>query len=105
MFPGMNMDPKKMKKAMKQMGINTEEIEADEVVIKKSNGNIVINNPQVSKVKMQGQEIFQVQGDASEESKEDIKTVMEQTSCSEEDAKKALEETGDIAKAIMKLQK
>ena len=36
---------------------------------------------------------------------EDIKTVVDQAGCSEEDAKAALEETkGDIAEAIMRLQ-
>ena len=33
----------------------------------------------------------------------DVKQVMDQTNCSEEDAIKALEETGDLAEAILSL--
>ena len=35
--------------------------------------------------------------------KEDIKTIMEKTDCTEEQAKQALEKTGDLAEAILKL--
>ena len=56
---------------------------------------------------MQGQETWQVAGEAHEESlgisEEDIKLVMEKTGTTREKAKKALEETGDIAEAIVKL--
>ncbi len=102
------MNPRQMNKMMQRMGIKQVEIEADEVIIKTSGKNIIIKNPQVSKVNMMGQETFQVVGDISEEAaitEEDIKTVAEQAKVSEEDAKKALEETeGDLAEAIVKLQ-
>ena len=57
---------------------------------------------------MQGQESFQVSGDVTEEqaeafNEEDIKAVMEKTNFSEEEAIAALEETGDLAEAILKL--
>jgi len=106
MFQGMN--PKMVKQAMKKMGVKEEPIEADEVIIKSGNKEIIIKNPQVSKVIMMGQETFQISGDAQEvevSNEEDVKTIMEQASCSEEEAKKALKEAdGDIAKAIMDLQ-
>lgn len=107
MLPGMN--PKKMKKMMSQMGISQENIEAERVIIEQEDKNIIIENPDVMKIKMQGQENFQITGEVSEESKEsfteeDIKQVVEKTSCSEEEAKKALEENdGDLAEAIMSL--
>jgi nascent polypeptide-associated complex subunit alpha len=107
MFP--NLDPKKMQAVMKQMGISQEEIDALRVIIEKAdNTKIVIDNPSVTKVKMNGQESFQISGEISEEqgesfSEEDIKTVMEKTNASEEQARQALEETGDLAEAIMKL--
>ena len=57
---------------------------------------------------MQGQENFQISGDISEEEKEkdsteqDIKTIIEKTGCSEEQAKNALEESkGDLTEAIL----
>jgi len=104
MFGG--IDPKKLQGMMKQMGIKQEEIEAQRVIIEKSDGKIVIENPNVQKIVMQGQESWQITGEAREESgitEDDIKMVMEKTGASEKEAKKALEETGDIAEAIINL--
>ena len=107
MFGGMN--PKKMQGMMKQMGISQEDISANKVVIEKEDGNIVINNPNVVKIKMQGQESFQITGEVSEEeaekfSKEDVRQVVEKTGKSGDEAKKALEKTGgDLAEAILAL--
>jgi len=99
-----------MEKMMKQMGIQSEAIDAEEVIIKGKGKDIIITSPQVTKIKMQGQETFQVVGEISEKStekfsEEDVKMITEQTGASEEDAKAALEETGDIAEAILKLKK
>ena len=106
MFPGMN--PKMVKQAMKKMGMKQEELDAIEVVIKLRDKELLIRNPQVSKVNMMGQETFQVSGTVEEVSsvnEDDIKTVMEQANCSEDEAKRSLEKTdGDIAEAILSLQ-
>ena len=108
MFPGMN--PKKMQAIMSQMGIKQEEIDANRVIIETSEKNIIINNPSVIKINMKGQENFQISGELSEEeleennAEQDIKTIIEKTSCSEEQAKKALEEAkGDLTEAILSL--
>jgi len=107
MIPGIN--PKQMQAVMKQMGMSQLDIPSSRVIIEKEDGGkLIINNPSVAKIKMQGQESFQISGDVSEESgekfsEEDVKVVMEKTNCSEKEAKKALEETGDLADAIMKL--
>jgi len=107
MFPGLN--PKKMQAVMKQMGISQEEIDASRVIIEKSDGKIVIENPSVTKINMQGQDTFQIAGDAKEESTEvgisedDIKTIIEKTGCSENKAKETLEKTSDLAEAILEL--
>lgn len=111
-----NMNAKQMEKMMKQMGIQQEQIDADEVIIKTAGGEIVVSNPQVVKVKVGGQETFQITGEISERetaepaqkekfSDEDAKLVAQQSGASLEDAKAALVETGDIAEAIMKLKK
>ena len=111
MFPGMN--PRKMQQMMKKMGIAQQEVEATEVIIKCADKEIVITNPQVSKVNMMGQQTYQIVGEeherelstAPEISEDDIKTVMEQAKVDKEKAKEALEKAGgDIAKAIMALQ-
>ena len=108
MFGG--LDPKKMQAMMKQMGMAQEEISASRVIIEKTdNTKIIIENPSVTKIKMQGQETFQIAGDISEEtaeigiSEEDIQTVVEKTGASEEKAKETLERTGDLAEAILEL--
>ena len=104
------MNPKKMKAMMKQLGINQEEIKAERVIIEKLEGKIIIENPTVMKVNMQGQDSWQINGEAREESaeepirEEDVNLVSEKSGKSKEDARKALEETGDIAEAIMWLE-
>lgn len=111
MFGGMN--PKKMQGMMKQLGMSQQEIPASKVTIEKQDGGkIIIDNPSVTKISMQGQETFQIVGEPKEEnpesepvgiSEEDVKTIAEKTGKSEEEARSALEETGDLADAIMKL--
>jgi len=108
MFGGIN--PKKMQAMMKQMGISQSEIGASRVTIEKPDGNkIIIENPSIQKVNMQGQENFQISGDIKEESAEveisesDIQTIIEKTGKSEDEAKKALEKTKDLAEAILEL--
>jgi nascent polypeptide-associated complex subunit alpha len=109
MLPGLGgLNPKKMQAMMKQMGIHQEEIEAKKVTIETAESNIVINNPNVQKINMQGNESFQITGDISESfqltfNEDDIKLIAEKTGKSEAEARSALEETKDIAEAIMKL--
>ena len=111
MFPGMNQ--REVQKAMKRLGIKQEEIDAEEVIIKTPHKDLLIKNPHVSKVNMMGQETFQVVGDVIEVDKkeeaadeDDIATVMEQTSCTKQEALGALEDSnGNLAEAILKLQK
>jgi len=107
------MNPRKMAQVMKRMGIQQQEIDANEVIIKTNDKEIVINNPKVSKVNMMGQETFQVVGQPEERplssepeiNQDDIKTVMEQTGVTEEKAKEVIEKNdGDLAKTIMELK-
>jgi len=111
MIPGMN--PRKMQQMMKKMGISQQEIDATEVIIKTHDKELIISNPQVSKVNMMGQETFQIVGNIEERAldqkpeigEEDIKTVMEQASVDEGKAKESIEKhEGDLAAAIMELK-
>ena len=109
MMPGMGgMDPKQMQKMMKQMGINTVEIDAKRVIIETDSENIVITEPSVTQIEMQGQKSYQISGKVSVEQaikEDDVKMIMEQAGVSREDALAALKEAnGDIAEAIMKLK-
>lgn len=107
MLPKIN--PKQMEKLMKQMGVKQEEIDAEEVIIKCADKELVIRNPSVQKVNMMGQESLQITGRIEERSVEkfnddDVKLVVEQAGCSEERARKILEKNNwDIAKTILEL--
>jgi nascent polypeptide-associated complex subunit alpha len=112
MIPGMN--PRKAAQIMKRMGISQQEIDATQVIIRTPEKELVIRNPQVSKVNMMGQQTFQVMGEVEERAissepeinKDDIKTVVEQTGVSEEEAKEAIKRNDfDLAKAIIELKK
>ncbi len=105
----MKINPKQLERIARQMGMKMETIDAEEVIIKTKDKDIIISNPQVSKVNMMGQETFQITGSVSEKSKqefseEDIKIIIEKTGVSEEEAKDALKETGSVAEAIIKLK-
>jgi len=111
------MNPRQMQKLMAQMGIKNEELEAKKVVIEKPDGSkIVIDDPSVTAIEMGGQKSFQITGEAREEKagegaagaggEDDAALVMKGAGCSREEAEKALREAGgDIAKAILSLEK
>lgn len=112
MIPGMNS--RKMQQAMRQMGIQQQEIEGvQRVEILCEDRRIVIEPAEVAAVNMMGQKTFQVTGESREESvetsadisEEDVQTVAEQTGVSEDEAREAIAESdGDLAAAIMRLQ-
>lgn len=114
MMPGMQgMNPRMMKQAMKKMGMSQEDINATEVIIRCPDKEIIVSPASVAKVKMMGQETFQITGDiiereidtAPEIDEDDISTVMEQTGAGRETALEALEANNhDLAAAIMHLQ-
>jgi len=103
MFGGQDMS-----KMMKQMGIDMDELDADKVEVTIGDKKLVFNNPQISKIDAQGQEMFQLQGDYHEEESgpdpEDIELVVEKTGASQDEARKALKEADDVAGAVMDLQ-
>jgi nascent polypeptide-associated complex subunit alpha len=107
----MKINPKQLERMARQMGMQMDTIEAEEVIIVTKEKKIVIQAPQVAKVNAMGQETYQVSGGEIKEvskekfSREDIEMIMAQTGADEEDAIKALDDTQDIAEAIMKLKK
>lgn len=112
MIPGLNS--RQAQEMMRKMGIKQEEIEANEVIIRVSDKEIIILNPKVSKVNMMGHEMFQISGRVEEKplstqpeiSEEDIKIVVEQTGVSEKEAREAIKKNNnDLAQTIMDLKK
>jgi len=103
---------------MQRMGLNMGEVpDAQEVVIRTSSKEIVIENPSVAVLEMQGQKIFRITGEKIVEKavtvtaekktaipEEDVQLVAQQAKVSVEQAKAALEQTnGDLAQAILLL--
>lgn len=110
MMPNLGgMDPKSMARMMKQMGVQSEDIDSTRVVIEQKNGSkLIIEEPSVVKITVQGQASYQISGKTKVEtaiSEEDVKMVMESANVDEKAARSALESAnGDIAEAIMALQ-
>lgn len=112
MFGRGGINSGQLKKMMKQMGIEMEELSGvEKVVIKLSDKELVFTDPQVQVTEAQGQKTYQIVGKPEEEeigpeiSDDDIDAVMDQAGVDKEKARKALEETdGNIAQAIVNLQ-
>ncbi|MDI9643760.1 MAG: nascent polypeptide-associated complex protein [Candidatus Verstraetearchaeota archaeon] len=109
------MSQREMKRIMQKMGMGLEELQGVlKVTIHFRDRRLVIPDPQVTQMKVSGQTIYQVVGEAFEEkektetkieiSEEDAQLVSAQTGATIEQAKKALEASnGDLAQAIMLL--
>ncbi len=99
---------------MQRMGMNMGAMpEVEQVVFKTSTKEIIVENPEVTVMEMQGQKIFQVMGDRIIEKsveravkilEEDVQLVATQANVSSDQARAALEQTnGDLAQAILLL--
>lgn len=99
---------------MQRMGMNMGAMpEVEQVVFKTSTKEIIVENPEVTVMEMQGQKIFQVMGERITEKavekavkipEEDVQLVATQANVSPEQARAALEQTkGDLAQAILLL--
>lgn len=128
---GGGLNPRKMEKLMEQMGVDMEDIDAEEVVIRTSDEELVFDAPEVMRMDARGQETYQIVGSpdvrevgagveaASEEDDADetedagadeipdadVEIVAQRTGASEAEAREALEETGgDLAAAVERLE-
>ena len=127
MFGGGGMNPRKMQQMMKQMGIDVTELDAEEVIIRTDEEELVFDNAQVTRMDAQGQQTYQVVGepesrersdrsedasgeledgeDASGIRDDDVELVAQRAGVSAEEARKALEAAdGDLAAAITRLE-
>jgi nascent polypeptide-associated complex subunit alpha len=112
------MNPRETRRAMQRMGMSMDNVQdVQQVIIKTNSKDIIIEQPEVAILNMQGQKIYQVIGGTVTEktperatpklaiAEEDVQLVADQTGKSTENARKALEECeGDLAKAILLLQ-
>ena len=105
----MKINPRQLEKMAKKMGIQSVQIEAEEVIIRTEDKDIVIRNPSVAKVNMMGQDTFQISGDIEEQdrgdsSDDDADMVAEKTGVTMEEARAALQRFGGIAEAIVGIE-
>ncbi len=117
-MPRTHMNPRETKRMMQRMGLNMAAVDGvEDVVIRTASKEIVIAEPDVSILEVQGQKIYQITGGQVTEraperkapatafAEEDVRLVADQTGKSLDAARKALEESGgDLAKAILLLQ-
>ncbi|HKL29624.1 MAG TPA: nascent polypeptide-associated complex protein [Natrialbaceae archaeon] len=125
---GGGLNPRKMEKLMEQMGVDMEDIDAEEVIIRTSDEELVFDAPEVMKMDARGQETYQIVGspdvreagagrteadddeeDDGETGEEipdaDVEIVAQRTGVSEDEAREALEATGgDLAAAVERLE-
>ncbi|MDR0797478.1 MAG: nascent polypeptide-associated complex protein [Nitrososphaerota archaeon] len=115
------MNPREQKRMMQRMGMNMDSIgDVNQVIIRTASKDIVIDEPEVAILQVQGQKMYQIiGGQVSEQdpgkltaltptkplfTDEDAQLVADQTGKTLEKAKEALEEcSGDLAKAILLL--
>ncbi|WP_254763124.1 nascent polypeptide-associated complex protein [Natrinema marinum] len=124
---GGGLNPRKMEQMMEQMGIDVEDIDAEEVIIRTEEYDLVFGDAEVTKMDARGQETYQVIGspeeveagsaggstgsaDAGSEAEpsipdDDIELVAMRASVSEDEAREALEDNdGDLAAAVESLE-
>jgi len=107
------INPREARRMMRRLGLNMSPLEVDEVILRTKDKEIIIHDPEVAVLEVQGQKIFQVTGgEISEKERkrkisipeEDIQLVAQQAGVSLDRAKAALEQTdGDLAQAILLL--
>jgi len=125
---GGGMNPRKMKKMMEQMGIDMQDIDAQEVVIRTPDEELVFSDAEVQLMEAQGQKTYQIVGDpesrdldASESAdaaddddetesdsgvdEDDVELVAMRAGVDEDTAREALEANdGDLADAVDELE-
>lgn len=123
---GGGLNPRKMKQMMEQMGIDLEDIDAEEVVIRTPDEELVFSDAEVQRMDAQGQQTYQVVGEpesrergaggdadsatATEDDGDtvpqaDVDIVVQRAGVDEDTAREALKEAeGDLAAAVASLE-
>ncbi|QLK25036.1 nascent polypeptide-associated complex protein [Natrinema zhouii] len=124
---GGGLNPRKMQQMMEQMGIDVEDIDAEEVIIRTNEYDLVFDGAEVTKMDARGQETYQVIGspekveagsaggssgsaDAGSDAEpsipdDDVELVATQAGVGEDEAREALENNdGDLAAAVASLE-
>ena len=83
--------------------LKTKQLSPRRVIFEFDDESWVFESPVVVEANMMGNVVFQVMGkhQVLRSGSEDVELIMEKTGCSEGEAKKALQEYGDVAEAIL----
>lgn len=109
------MSPRELERMMRKLGMKANQLACERVIFVLADKEIVIEEPTVTLIEVQGERMYQVTGREVERpreeqvilefSEEDVRLVAEQAGVSMDEAKEALRETGgDLAQAIVLLQ-
>ena len=106
------INPREANRMMQRMGMQVQQLdEITKVIMETPTKRIVIDNPEVATVTVQGQTVYQVGGGTMREegigggSDEDVKLVASQAGVSADEATNALRQSnGDLAQAIILLK-
>ena len=123
------MDDRKMQQMMKQMGIDMQELDAEEVIIRTAEEELVFSKPDVQRMDAQGQQTYTIVGEPESRDRgeagsgepaiaesegdggaaaipdDDIELVATRAGVGQDEAREALEATdGDLAAAIERLE-
>ena len=124
---GGGLNPRKMEQMMKQMGIDVDEIDAEEVIIRTAEHDLVFTDADVTKMDARGQETYQIIGTPEERERgdgddegvtddegdgedvgipdDDVEIVAMRTGVSKDEAREALaNHDGDLAAAVEELE-
>ncbi|WP_254537389.1 nascent polypeptide-associated complex protein [Halomarina litorea] len=131
---GGGLDPRKMKQMMEQMGIDITELDAEEVIIRTPDEELVFTGADVQRMDAQGQATYQIVGEPESRPRgaggsdapavesggadaeadagsdgdipeADVEIVAQRTGSTKEQAREALEaEGGDLAAAVSRLE-
>ncbi len=105
------ISPRDANRMMQRMGMQVQQLDGvTRVIVETGSKRIIIDNPEVATVTVQGQTVYQVGGgsvreEGPEPSTDDAKLVASQTGVSQEEASEALRRSGgDLAQAIILLK-
>ena len=113
---GGGMNPRKMKQMMEQMGIDMEDIDAQEVIIRTPDEELVFDDAEVQLMEAQGQKTYQVVGEpesrelgsgegSAAAAADDADETDSDSGVDEDTAREALEANdGDLADAVDELE-
>jgi len=86
MFGGGGLNPRKMQQMMKQMGIDVEELDAEEVIIRTEDEELVFEGAQVTQMDAQGQQTYQIVGEPDTRPRSDTAAAVESGESAESDS-------------------